>query len=85
MVSSTCGFLCCPRPLARVSSLCIYSKRPQLTDHPTGVKDFSVSLDTQTADVTAEESLSYETVLEKIKKTGKQVNSGEADGVTMTV
>jgi len=50
-----------------------------------GVKDFSVSLDTQTADITTEDSLSYETVLEKIKKTGKQVNSGEADGVVMAV
>ncbi|KAJ9602068.1 Cytosolic copper metallochaperone [Cladophialophora chaetospira] len=50
-----------------------------------GVKDFSVSLDTQTADVTTEDSVSYETVLEKIKKTGKQVNSGEADGIAMSV
>jgi len=50
-----------------------------------GVKDFSVSLDTQTADVTTEDSVSYETVLEKIKKTGKQVNSGEADGIVMSV
>jgi len=50
-----------------------------------GVKDFSVSLDTQTADITTEDSVSYETVLEKIKKTGKQVNSGEADGVSMAV
>ncbi|KIW31623.1 uncharacterized protein PV07_03249 [Cladophialophora immunda] len=50
-----------------------------------GVKDYKVSLDTQTADVTTEDSVSYETVLEKIKKTGKAVNSGEADGVTMSV
>jgi len=50
-----------------------------------GVKDFSVSLDTQTADITTEDSVSYETVLEKIKKTGKTVNSGEADGVNMAV
>jgi len=50
-----------------------------------GVKDFSVSLDTQTADITTEDSVSYETVLEKIKKTGKTVNSGEADGVSMAV
>jgi len=28
----------------------------------------------------AEDSLDYDTVLEKIKKTGKKVNSGEADG-----
>ncbi|KIX95331.1 uncharacterized protein Z520_08848 [Fonsecaea multimorphosa CBS 102226] len=50
-----------------------------------GVKDYKVSLDTQTADVTTEDSVSYETVLEKIKKTGKAVNSGEADGVAMSV
>ena len=56
-----------------------------LTPNGTGVKDFSVSLDTQTADVTTEDSVPYETVLEKIKKTGKQVNSGEADGVSMAV
>ncbi|KAK4949646.1 Cytosolic copper metallochaperone [Elasticomyces elasticus] len=50
-----------------------------------GVKEYNVSLDTQTADVTAADSLSYEAVLEKIKKTGKAVNSGEADGVAMAV
>ncbi|OAP61030.1 hypothetical protein AYL99_06034 [Fonsecaea erecta] len=50
-----------------------------------GVKDYKVSLDTQTADVTTEDSVSYETVLEKIKKTGKTVNSGEADGIAMSV
>ncbi|KIW12997.1 hypothetical protein PV08_08184 [Exophiala spinifera] len=50
-----------------------------------GVKEYNVSLDTQTADITTTDSVSYETVLEKIKKTGKTVNSGEADGVTMAV
>ncbi|KAK3069516.1 Cytosolic copper metallochaperone [Teratosphaeriaceae sp. CCFEE 6253] len=50
-----------------------------------GVKSFDVSLDTQTADIKTEESLDYATVLEKIKKTGKKVNSGEADGVTQPV
>lgn len=45
-----------------------------------GVKSFDVSLDTQTAEVIAEPSLSYDTVLEKIKKTGKTVKSGTADG-----
>ena len=49
------------------------------------MKSFDVSLDTQTADVTTNDSLSYEQVLEKIKKTGKTVNSGEADGQTMSV
>jgi copper chaperone len=50
-----------------------------------GVKSYNVSLDTQTADITAEESLDYTTVLEKIKKTGKTVNSGEADGVVQAI
>jgi Heavy-metal-associated domain len=61
---------------------------PTLTDtlfFTTGVKSYNVSLETQTADVTADEKLAYETVLEKIKKTGKTVNSGEADGVVMAI
>ncbi|KAG9228646.1 hypothetical protein BJ875DRAFT_508386 [Amylocarpus encephaloides] len=45
-----------------------------------GVKSYEVSLDTQTANVVAEDSLSYETVLATIKKTGKKVTAGEADG-----
>ena len=49
------------------------------------MKSYNVSLETQTADVTADEKLAYETVLEKIKKTGKTVNSGEADGVVMAI
>jgi copper chaperone len=39
-----------------------------------------VSLETQTATVHTEPSLDYDTVLKIIKKTGKTVNSGEADG-----
>ncbi|MCJ1380584.1 Cytosolic copper metallochaperone [Xylographa soralifera] len=50
-----------------------------------GVKSYNVSLESQTADITAEPSLQYETVLEKIKKTGKKVNSGEKDGEMMAV
>lgn len=45
-----------------------------------GVKSFDVSLENQTAQIVTEDSLDYDTVLEKIKKTGKTVNSGEADG-----
>ncbi|CAI7580355.1 hypothetical protein N7455_007444 [Penicillium solitum] len=45
-----------------------------------GVKTFDVSLESQTVNVTTEPTLSYDDVLEKIKKTGKTVNSGEADG-----
>jgi copper chaperone len=60
---------------------------PPLTNPllPTGVKNYTVSLDTQTADITAESTLDYATVLEKIKKTGKTVNSGEADGVVQAI
>ncbi len=50
-----------------------------------GVKSYEVSLDTQTATVLAEPSLAYETVLKTIKKTGKKVNSGEADGEPMSI
>ena len=50
-----------------------------------GVKSYNVDLKTQTAEVNAEESLSYKTVLEKIKKTGKKVNSGSADGEERSV
>ncbi|KAI9664796.1 MAG: Cytosolic copper metallochaperone [Bathelium mastoideum] len=50
-----------------------------------GVKSFDVSLDTQTANVTTEENVDYNTVLQKIAKTGKKINSGEADGKTMPI
>lgn len=55
-----------------------------LTSLP-GVKSFDVSLDSQTAKVVTEPTLDYNTVLEKIKKTGKKVNSGEADGQPQAV
>jgi copper chaperone len=51
----------------------------------TGVKSYNVSLENQTAEIITEDSLSYDTVLEKIKKTGKTVNSGEADGTPRDV
>ncbi|RAL00233.1 copper metallochaperone ATX1 [Aspergillus ibericus CBS 121593] len=50
-----------------------------------GVKSFNVNLESQTADVVTEPSVSYDTVLATIKKTGKVVNSGEADGQTMAI
>ncbi|ETN45674.1 uncharacterized protein HMPREF1541_09507 [Cyphellophora europaea CBS 101466] len=50
-----------------------------------GVKSYTVSLDTQTADIVTDASVDYAAVLEKIKKTGKAVNSGEADGVAQPV
>ncbi len=51
----------------------------------TGVKSYDVSLDTQTATIVAEPSLSYDKVLATIAKTGKKVNSGEADGEVKSV
>lgn len=50
-----------------------------------GVKEYDVSLESQTATIKTEESLDYTTVLEKIKKTGKAVTGGEADGVAQSV
>ena len=50
-----------------------------------GVKSYTVSLDTQTADVVTSDSVDYDTVLQTIKKTGKTVKSGEADGKEMAV
>lgn len=51
----------------------------------TGIKSYNVSLENQTADIYAEDSLPYETVLEKIKKTGKTIKSGEKDGVSAEI
>ena len=55
------------------------------TSYDTGVKSYEVSLETQSATVVAENSLGYETVLQTIKKTGKKVNQGFADGVEKSV
>lgn len=45
-----------------------------------------MSLEKQTAEiVTKDDALSYETVLSTIKKTGKKVKSGEADGKEMPI
>ncbi|KAJ5112982.1 Metal homeostasis factor ATX1 [Penicillium angulare] len=50
-----------------------------------GVKSYDVNLESQTATISTEPTVSYDTVLAVIKKTGKTVNSGEADGQTMSV
>ncbi|KAA8901108.1 hypothetical protein DIURU_003478 [Diutina rugosa] len=42
-----------------------------------GVNTVTTNLDTQKVDVIANDDVSYETVLEKIKKTGKKVNGGK--------
>lgn len=81
------------RPAAqRGTALCLASAFPpppeqSNTDRvPTpGVKTFDVNLESQTAKITTEPNLSYETVLATIKKTGKAVNSGEADGQAQAV
>jgi len=51
-----------------------------------GVEKYDVSLENQTAEViTKDDTLPYETVLTTIKKTGKKVKSGEADGKDMPI
>lgn len=55
----------------------------ELTIALPGVESYEVSLDNQTAKVVTD--LPYQTVLEKIAKTGKKVNSGKADGVEQSV
>ncbi|PYH47686.1 copper metallochaperone ATX1 [Aspergillus saccharolyticus JOP 1030-1] len=50
-----------------------------------GVKSFDVSLESQTATVVTDSSVSYETVLATIKKTGKAVTGGNADGQPQSV
>ena len=50
-----------------------------------GVNKYEVSLDSQSADVYTTSDVTYDAVLEKIKKTGKEVTHGEADGVKQTV
>jgi copper chaperone len=51
----------------------------------TGVKSYEVSLENQTATVQAGPDLPFETVLQKIAKTGKKVNSAQVDGVDHSV
>jgi copper chaperone len=80
----------CPSPIshhlpskaARISVL----HRITWTYTITGVKDYNVSLENQTAEVvTKDDSLDYDTVLSTISKTGKKVNSGSKDGQDMHV
>jgi copper chaperone len=67
-----------------MSSSCPVAPRPRrkLTRRA-GVDSHEVSLEKQTATVVT--SLPYETVLTKIAKTGKKVNSATADGVEQSV
>ena len=62
------------------------SNLPHTNKASPGVKSYEVSLEDQTADVVTEgDALSYAAVLEKIKKTGKEVKSAQADGVAQAV
>jgi copper chaperone len=50
------------------------------------VKSYEVSLEKQSAEVvTVDDVLDYNTVLSTIKKTGKKVKAGEADGKEMPI
>ncbi|MDI1487178.1 MAG: Cytosolic copper metallochaperone [Ramalina farinacea] len=49
-----------------------------------GLKSYTVDLATQSADVYTDE-VAYEAVLEKIKKTGKEVRGAEKDGSKVDV
>ncbi|RYO99712.1 hypothetical protein DL766_005686 [Monosporascus sp. MC13-8B] len=62
-----------------------YDSPPPRPSRSLRVKSYDVSLEKQEALVVAEPSLDYETVLRTIKKTGKKVNSGEADGEAKSV
>jgi copper chaperone len=55
----------------------------ELTNVCVGVESYEVSLEDQKAKVIT--GLPYETVLEKIAKTGKKINSATADGVEKSV
>jgi len=72
------------RVLKKLEGQCPIQHAPAVqascSNYSTGVESYNVSLENQTAEITAADSLSYDTVLEKIKKTGKTVKSGEADG-----
>lgn len=48
-----------------------------------GVDSYNVSLEDQSATVTAKDSLSYQTVYDTIAKTNKKILSGEADNVVI--
>ncbi|KAE8385433.1 hypothetical protein BDV23DRAFT_164903 [Aspergillus alliaceus] len=50
-----------------------------------GLKSLDISLEMQTVIIVAEPSLSYEAVLTAIHNEGKNVRSGEADGIPQAV
>lgn len=51
-----------------------------------GLESFDVSLENQIATVvTRDDTVSYDTVLKTIHKTGKKITSGEANGKSMSI
>ncbi|KAL2214187.1 hypothetical protein CC79DRAFT_1328089 [Sarocladium strictum] len=73
-----------PVPLCRTPCCAIPIVEPiELTNVCVGVESYEVSLEDQKAKVIT--GLPYETVLEKIAKTGKKINSATADGVEKSV
>lgn len=66
-------------------SLAHHQQKYQLTQfHFTGLSSYTVDLSSQTADVYTDD-VPFETILEKIKKTGKTVKSAQADGEAKTI
>ncbi|RYP15399.1 hypothetical protein DL765_005735 [Monosporascus sp. GIB2] len=75
-------FVSCP---SFVPASLDYDSPPPRPSPSLRVKSYDVSLEKQEALVVAAPSLDYETVLRTIKKTGKKVNSGEADGEAKSI
>ena len=73
------------RPRPRPGLCFLRGREANIRNWRTGVKSHDVSLESQTATIVAEPSLSYEKVLQTIAKTGKKVNTGEADGIIQSV
>ena len=65
-------------------AICLHTSSAKRSLHGSGLSSYDVSLENKTADVYTD-NVSYEAVLEKIKKTGKAVTRGEADGKEMQV
>ncbi|KAK9801095.1 putative Metal homeostasis factor atx1 [Seiridium cardinale] len=79
------AFLITPLPTKRRIGPPNYDGQAADPGRHLGVESYDVSLEKQEATVIAQPQLDYETVLKTIKKTGKTVNSGEADGVSKSI
>lgn len=79
--------LSCPVLPSSSNSLKPHPTQPNRTlstHNKTGLTSYNVSLESQTADVYTAD-VEYETLLEKIKKTGKTVLGAERDGEKLEV